>query len=71
MDNGHELRSVTLAEWGEEHDVMLDFIKPAKLTQISYIERFNRAHREAVFDIYIYGSLRETSGHNSKLDKRI
>jgi len=28
MDNGPELISLTLAQWAEEHGVMLEFIKP-------------------------------------------
>ena len=59
MDNGPELISVTLAEWAEEHNVMLDFIKPGKPTQNSYIERFNRTYRDAVLDFHIFNSLKE------------
>lgn len=40
MDNGPELISLTLAQWAEEHDVVLDFIKPGKPTQNAFIERF-------------------------------
>lgn len=32
MDNGPELISVALAQWAEEHRVMLEFIKPGKPT---------------------------------------
>jgi putative transposase len=28
LDNGPELVSVTLADWAEQHNVMLEFIKP-------------------------------------------
>ena len=42
MNNGPELISLTLAQWGEEHDVVLDFIKPGKPTQNAFIERFKR-----------------------------
>ncbi len=30
MDNGPELVSLVLAQWAEEHDVQLEFIKPGK-----------------------------------------
>lgn len=33
MDNGPELVSLTLAQWAEEHGVMLEFIRPGKPTQ--------------------------------------
>ena len=42
MDNGPELVSLTLAQWAEEHGVMLEFIRPGKPTQNAFIERFNR-----------------------------
>jgi putative transposase len=36
MDNGPELISLTLAQWVEERDVVLDFIKPGKPTQNAF-----------------------------------
>ena len=59
MDNGPELVSVALADWAEEHGVVLDFIQPGRPTQNSYIERFNRTYREEVLDFYIFSRISE------------
>ncbi|MCF8582610.1 DDE-type integrase/transposase/recombinase, partial [Enterobacter ludwigii] len=48
MDNGTELLSLALAQWAEEHGVMLEFIKPGKPTQNAFIERFNRTYRTEI-----------------------
>ena len=59
LDNGPELISLALAEWAEEHRVMLEFIKPGKPMQNGFIERFNRTYRQAVLDMYVFQSLHE------------
>ena len=59
MDNGQELISVALAQWAEEHGVMLEFIKPGKPTQNAFIERFNRTYRTEVLDFYLFRTLNE------------
>ena len=59
IDNGPELVSKTLAEWSEEHDVLLAFIQPGKPAQNAYIERFNRTYREAVLDAYLFHTVEE------------
>ncbi|SAG78999.1 integrase catalytic subunit [Enterobacter hormaechei] len=50
MDNRPELVSLALAlaQWAEEHGVMLEFIKPGKPTQNAFIERFNRTYRTEI-----------------------
>lgn len=42
MDTGLEFISATLAERTDDHGIQLEFIKPGKPTQNSYVERFNR-----------------------------
>lgn len=56
MDNGPELVSLALAQWAEEHDVQLEFIKPGKPTQNAFIERFNRTE---ILDFYLFRTLNE------------
>lgn len=56
-DNGPELVSVALAGWAEDNRVHLDFIKPGKPTQNSYVERFNRTYRDEILDLYLFSSL--------------
>ncbi|HAT8740573.1 TPA: DDE-type integrase/transposase/recombinase, partial [Legionella pneumophila] len=48
MDNGPEFISRALADWAEKNKVQLEFIKPAKPTQNSFIERFNRTYRTEI-----------------------
>lgn len=59
LDNGPEFISLALAEWAEEHHVLLDFIKPGKPTQNSFIERFNRTFRTEILDFYAFKQLSE------------
>ncbi len=59
MENGPELISLTLAQWAEEHGVMLEFIKLGKPTQNAYIERFNRTYRTEILDFYLFRTLNE------------
>ena len=59
MDNGPEFIGTVMSAWAEEHGIALDFIKPGKPTQNSYMERFNRTLREEVPDLYIFISLSE------------
>ena len=60
MDNGPELISLTLAQWAEEHGVMLEFIRPGKPTQNAFIERFNRTYRREILVFYLFRTLNET-----------
>lgn len=58
-DNGPEFVSVAMAEWAEQHDVVLDFIKPGKPMQNGFVERFNRSYREGVLDMYVFENLEQ------------
>ncbi|MGD1335192.1 IS3 family transposase [Vibrio harveyi] len=59
MDNGPEFISTALAEWAEENRVELEFIRPGKPTENSYIERFNRTYRTELLDMYVFKTLSE------------
>ncbi len=59
MDNGAELISLALAQWAEEHGVMLEFIQPGKPTQNAFIERFNRPYWTEILDFYRFRTLNE------------
>ena len=59
MDNGPEFISIALAEWAEERDIRLEFIKPGKPTQNSYVERFNRTYRDEILNRYLFKTLTE------------
>jgi putative transposase len=58
LDNGPEMVSMTLADWAEQHNVLLEFIKRGRPMQ-NIIERFNRSYREAVLDMFVFQSLSE------------
>lgn len=59
MDNGLELVLRILAQWAEEHSVMLDFIRPGKPTQNAFIERFNRTYWTEMLNFYLFRTLNE------------
>lgn len=74
MDNWLELISLALAQWAEDHSVVLEFIKPGKPTQNAFIERFNRTYRTEILDFYLFRTLNEAreiterwlNGYNSE-----
>ncbi|EOS93327.1 transposase [Erwinia tracheiphila PSU-1] len=59
MDKGPELISLALAQWAEDHGVMLEFIRPGKPTQNGFIERFNRTYRTEILDFYLFRTLKD------------
>ena len=66
LDNGPEFVSVALADWAEQHGVLLEFIKPGRPMQNGFIERFNRSYREAVLDMFVFQSLSEVREQTEK-----
>jgi putative transposase len=59
IDNGPEFISTALMQWGQDHNVLLEFIQPGQPAQNAYIERFNRTFREDVLDLYLFQTLKE------------
>lgn len=59
MDNGPEFISSALADWAAEHQVHLEFIKPGKPTQNSFVARFNRTYRTEILDRDAFKNLHE------------
>ena len=51
--------SIPIIDVAERHGIQLEFIKPGKPTQNSYIERFNRTYRDEVLDMYVFSRLSE------------
>lgn len=47
---GLELVSLVLAQWAEEHGVIMEFIKPGEPTQNAFIEQINRTYRTEILD---------------------
>jgi putative transposase len=66
VDNGPELISHCLLEWGLKHAVNINHIKPGKPAQNGYIERFNRTYREDVLDQYWFKDLQEVRNITSE-----
>jgi putative transposase len=59
MENRLEFISATLEDWANKYGIQLAFIKPGKLTQNYYVERFNRMYRTEVVNIYAFRRLTE------------
>lgn len=59
FDNGPEFTAIAVADWAEQNQVELEFIKPGRPMQNGFVERFNRTYREAVLDMYIFESLED------------
>ena len=49
--------SVGLADWAQQHGLLLEFIKPGRPMQTGFIERFNRSYREAPLDMFVFSEV--------------
>ena len=58
-DNGPELISSAIAEWGKDVGVDWEYIQPGKPTQNSLIERFNRTFRQDVLGSFLFEDLKQ------------
>ena len=58
-DNGPEFLAAGLAEWCDQHGVVLQHIQPGKPNQNAFIERFNKAYRDEVLDAWVFAALPE------------
>lgn len=56
---GPELLSTALAGWPEIHNIKRELIKPGTPTQNCYVERFDRAYRGEVINMYVFRNLTE------------
>jgi len=57
LDNGPEFVSRVLDHWAYRHGVTLDFSRPGKPTDNSYIESFNRRRRDECLNTHWFLSL--------------
>lgn len=58
-DNGPEFLAATVAQWCDQHGVVLQHIQPGKPNQNAFIERFNRTYRTEVLDAWVFTALAE------------
>ncbi len=58
-DNGTEFTSRAVDEWNHRHGVKLDFIRPGKPVENTYIESFNGRLREECLDLHWFSSLED------------
>ena len=57
--HGYEFTARAFTEWCEERKIDLHYIEPGKADQNSFIERFNRTHREEALDAHLFESLEQ------------
>jgi putative transposase len=58
-DNGSEFASRALDIWAYQHGVQLDFIRPGKPGENSYIESFNGRLRDECLNVELFFSLED------------
>ncbi len=57
VDNGTEFASRAMDTWAYSHGIQLDFIRPGKPVENSYIESFNGRLRDECLNVQIFFSL--------------
>ena len=65
VDNGSEFQSKALDAWAYAHQVKLDFIRPGKPVENSFIESFNARVRDECLNANVFVSLADA---RAKLD---
>jgi putative transposase len=48
-----------LADWSEDNNLKIDFVRPGKQKQKSHIGRFNRTCRDELVDPYLFRTIGE------------
>src|SRR5713101_6116541 len=56
-DNGSEFVSKAMDAWSYQHGVQLDFIRPGKPVENSYIESFNGRLRDECLNVEVFFAL--------------
>ena len=59
IDHGTEFTSIALEEWAYRRGIKLDFIRPGKPTENSYIESFNGRLRDECLNVNQFLSLED------------
>jgi putative transposase len=59
VDNGPEFISAKLDLWCKENRIQLLFIRPGKLTENAYVERFNGSFRRELLNAYVIRNIKE------------
>jgi putative transposase len=59
VDNGSEFASRALAVWVYQHGIQLDFIRPGKPVENSYIGSFNGRLRDECLNVDVFFSLQD------------
>ncbi len=57
VDNGTEFYSLAMEAWAYQHGVQLDFIRPGKPVDHSYIESFNGRLRDECLNVQVFFAL--------------
>lgn len=61
VDNGSEFSGRLLDLWAYHHKVQLDFSRPGKPTDNSFVETFNGSLRDECLNVHWFESLRDAS----------